>query len=232
MWPGTFDPVLGDPLADLDEPFLVRLGPDPRQRHDRPRMRLARVTLDVDGAGGDVVRDDLADVPVGTASHPGRACFWAGSYTSRVQIEILGRERVTPRLLALHLLVERSSTGSSRPIGIRLVDELLGREVHQPMEVPPHRLVLAPMPARAAVPAASEHGRLSVARRRLPGTIVRIGQTVGQRLDAGHRLGQSAGRGVSRGAGRGTSIPVAISSSRRLSSQSRSRWFDTTSSRL
>ena len=146
---------------------------------------------------------------------------------------VLVREPVSPGLLALSTSHRQARRGSRPPIGVVLVDELLGRQVHQSVELPPHRLVLAAMPAeelgeQPAAPAARASGR------RVVGHDRRVREPLDERLHAGLRLGQ-VGRqlGVARDRPRDARARSASASSvRRPSSQSRSRRLLTTSSRL
>ena len=110
------------------------------------RMGLGNLTPDVHGAVGKVDLHDVAGIPL--EGRIVRSLLFLARVVDvpPTEIEILRREGVAPRLLALQLLVPWPD-GFEQADRVGLVDELLGREIHQPMEVPPHRLVLAPMPA-------------------------------------------------------------------------------------
>ena len=82
----------------------------------------------------------------------GRACLSAGSETvPRPRVVLLVRERVSPGLLAFPFLADRADR-LEQSDRIVLVDQLLRGEVHEAVEFPPHRLVLAPMPAEQLAP--------------------------------------------------------------------------------
>ena len=139
----------------------------------------------------------------------GRACLLAGSYDlAPPEVVVLRREPVPPGLLALLLIVDRPDR-LQQPDRVVLVDELLRGQVEQPMELPPHRLVLATVPAEEL----GEQPR-RLLRLRPVGRVGRhalgSGQAVDERLDARLALGQ-VGRqlGVARDGARERTGPVA-----------------------
>src|SRR5262245_52612612 len=109
-------------------------------------MRGRRVAPDVDGQLQRIHGDKLAAAPL--SGLVGRALgLLAGleDLPEAAEIELLLRESIAPHLLAPDDLADRLRR-LEQPDGIVLVDELLGRQVHQTEELPPCGLVFAAMP--------------------------------------------------------------------------------------
>ena len=212
----------------------VILRPDPVERHDaRVGAARRRSRLQVDGPAP---RSTATTSPTAQRERllVGRACL-AGRVVqlAAAEVVLLRREAVPPDLLALRVARRAARPARAPPIGSSSSTSCSGVEVHQPVELPPDRLVLAPVPAQelGQQPAACCSG-------------VRSAGSVGTTSGPARRSTRAWTRASSRSdvlraaarradAGRGTSRPVSVASSTpRPSSQSRSCRLLTTSSRL
>ena len=212
--------------------LLVR-GPDPVERHERARVRLVDRALEVDGprrrgrraTSSPTLHVERADVRVGLLQ---RRVVDARRGRGRSP----GREAVAPRLLALRSARRPASIGSSRPIGSSSSTSCSG--VRSIRRWNSHHIALSSRRCQPSSWASSQRACCSaVAVGRIGRDDVRTGQPSTSAWTRACASVTSAGSAASRGAGRGTVVPVAAaSSSRRASSQSRSRWLLTTSSRL
>ena len=102
--------------------------------------------LEVERARRRIDGDEVADRPAERGVV--RACLLVGRVVdlAPAEVVVLPREGVAPDLLAVLRLADRADRFEQAD-RVVLVDELLGRQLHQPVELPPHRLVLAAMPA-------------------------------------------------------------------------------------
>ena len=192
--PVGVDPVLGDPLAELDERGLVVVGADPVERHDRARVRAVAAALEVDGRAAPDRRDDLADLPRRTGCRPAGLLSWRRVVRpARARGRSPGREPVAPELLPVPRSrrpgrpARAGRSGRPRRRAARASGPSAGGT---PTTSTCPRGGASRGAARAATavllrrrPAAGSSGRLPV------------GEPVGERLDAGLRLGQ-LGRGA------------------------------------
>ena len=109
-------------------------------------MLAVRDASQVEGSAGEVHGRHLAHLP-GEGRIVGALLLLARVVgIAAPEVEVLGGKGVSPRLLAVPGLVD-GADWLQEADGIVLVEELLRGELHQPMELPPHRLVLATMPA-------------------------------------------------------------------------------------
>ena len=192
------DAVGGHPLGDVDEGSLQVPGRDPVEGDDRARMRFRDGTPEINGPGCGVRDGFVTDAPAERAAARIRLLLRRIRDIPSPDVEVLGRERVPPHLLPVPDVALRAD-GFEQADRCVLLDELLRRQVHEPMEVPPHRLVLAPMPAEELAeqpaglllvgPVDGIDGYLR------PGefsdkaldVLLRLGQIGWQRIDAGRR---------------------------------------------
>ena len=143
---GRVDAVLDDPLAEFEERGLVVGRAHPVERDERPGMGVGHRPLQVDRVLDRVDGHDRADPPVERRSR-GVGLALAGVVdVAAPDIEVLGREGVAPGLATLVLGIDRLDR-RQLPDRRALVDEIGRIEAHESMELPPHRLLLAPMPA-------------------------------------------------------------------------------------
>src|SRR6188508_1126231 len=108
-------------------------------------MRLANRPLEVDGPLRSIDHGTFADLPRERGVVRSRLLVGGVVYLAAAEIVILGGEGVAPGVLALLLVVDCADRFEQTD-RILLVHELLGRQLQEPMELPPHRLVLTPMP--------------------------------------------------------------------------------------
>ncbi len=94
-----------------------------------------------------------------------------------LEVDLLVRKPVPPGLAAARRDVDHLDR-LEQPDRSVLVDELVRCQVHQAVELPPHRLLLAPVPAQEL---GEEPGRLLL--RRAVGGVDRDGRRIGQPID-------------------------------------------------
>ena len=185
---GRLDPVVRHPWPEVVQGLLVGGRPDVVERDDGARVRLVDRPFQVHGACRGIDRGDLAGRPPEGAVVGSRLLLCRVADLAAPEVVVLCGEPVAPRLLPADDVVDRGDR-LEQPDRVVLIDELLGGQVHQPMELPPHRLVLAPMPAEQL----GEQPRRLLRRRplgRVGRDDVGSGQAVDQRLDSGLALGQ------------------------------------------
>ena len=109
-------------------------------------MRLGDDAPQVQRAFGGVDRDHVADSPPERVLV--RLCLLLGRVEdlAAAEVVVLGGIPVAPDLLALSLIIDRAERFEEAD-RVVLVDQVLGRQVHQPVELPPRGLTLATMPA-------------------------------------------------------------------------------------
>ena len=147
MRPGTGDAVIEDPFANLEQACLLGRRAKPRQGHHRERMRIGHRALEVEGPRRRIDGHQVADGPVERRAARIKHLLGRIEQFIAPQVVFLGREAVPPDLLAGLHPADRADR-LQEPDRVVLVHELRGVEVHQPVELPPHRLVLAAMPAQ------------------------------------------------------------------------------------
>lgn len=178
--PIRIDPVLGHPLAQLEQRLALMFRLDDLERDDGARMVRPRLALDDHGPMDLIEGHQLARRPL-TRARP-RSRRLAGRIMERPapEVDLLVREAVAPDLQAFRGGADASLRleQADRPV---VLDQLIRGLVHAAMEVPPGDLLLAPMPADelGEQPGGRLFGR---ALGRVDGDARRVGQAGDQRL--------------------------------------------------